>query len=161
MRKFLGKKIFVQIFAQLFAKKFGPTNLCANIFANICANFWRKNICAIICGKICTKIAQIFYGSYLVLGQDKEKMPIAEENKSKNGRLFGLVMARGRCWTGTWKRALEITGFLVDQGIKDLNFVRIFCQNDIISETWALPITVLFAVFTYAIVAAVFYNNDG
>ena len=57
-----------------------------------------------------------------VLDQDKEKMPKAEESKSKNRRLFGLVMARGRCWTGAWKRALEITGFLVDQGIKDLTF---------------------------------------
>ena len=57
-----------------------------------------------------------------ILDQDKEKMPKVEESKSKNGRLFGLVMARGRCWTGTWKRALEITGFLVDQGIRDLTF---------------------------------------
>ena len=81
-------------------------------------------------------------------------------------------MARGRCWTGAWKRALEITGFLVDQGIKDMtgrfllcikdpNFVRIFCQNEIVSETWALPITVLFAMVAYTVVAAVFYNNDG
>ena len=57
-----------------------------------------------------------------VLDQDKEKMQKVEESNSKNGRLFGLVMARGRCWTGTWKRALEITGFLVDQGIKDQTF---------------------------------------
>ena len=49
-------------------------------------------------------------------------MGVGEESNSKNGRLFGLVMARGRCWTGTWKRALEITGMLVDQGIKDLTF---------------------------------------
>ena len=97
-------------------------------------------------------------------------MPKGEESKSKNGRLFGLVMARGRCWNGAWKRALEITGFLVDQGIKgltfrelqkDLNFVRIFLQNETFSETWALPITVLFAMVAYAVVAAVFYNNDG
>ena len=90
-----------------------------------------------------------------------------EESKSKNGRLFGLVMARGRCCTGAWKRALEITGFLVDQGIKDLtfredlNFVSIFWQIEIVSETWALPITVLFAMVAYAVVAAIFYNNDG
>ena len=56
-----------------------------------------------------------------VLDQNKEKMPKLEENKTTNGRPFGLVMARGRCWTGAWKRALEITGFLVDQGIKDLS----------------------------------------
>ena len=56
------------------------------------------------------------------MDQDKEKMPKVEESKSKNGRLFGLAMARGRCLTGAWKRALEITGFLVDQGIKDLTF---------------------------------------
>ena len=57
-----------------------------------------------------------------VLDRDKEKMPKLEESKSKSGRLLGLVMARGRCWTGAWKRALEITGFLVDQGIKDQTF---------------------------------------
>ena len=57
-----------------------------------------------------------------VLDQNKEKIPKVEESKSKNERLLGLVMARGRCWTGAWKRALEITGFLVDQGIKDLTF---------------------------------------
>ena len=42
-----------------------------------------------------------------------------KKSKSKNGR---LALARGRCWTGAWKRSLEITGFLVDQGIKDLTF---------------------------------------
>ena len=57
-----------------------------------------------------------------ILDQDKEEMPKVEESKSKNGRLFWLVMARGRCWTGAWKRALEVTGFRVDQGIKDLTF---------------------------------------
>ena len=56
-----------------------------------------------------------------MLDQEKKEMPNVEESKSKNGRA-GLVMARGRCWTGTWKRALEITGFLVDQGIEDLTF---------------------------------------
>ena len=59
------------------------------------------------------------------MDQDKEEMPNVEESKSKNGRLSGLVMARGRCWTGTWKRALEITGFLVDQEIKDLTFLEL------------------------------------
>ena len=53
-----------------------------------------------------------------VLNQKKDKMPKLEESKTTNERLLGLVIARGRCLTGTWKRALEITGFLVDQGIK-------------------------------------------
>ena len=57
-----------------------------------------------------------------VLDQNNEKMPRVEENKTTNEKLFGLAMARGRCWTGAWKRALEITGFLVDQGIRDLTF---------------------------------------
>ena len=57
-----------------------------------------------------------------VLDQNNEKMPKLEESNSTNERLLGLVMARGRCWTGAWKRALEITGFLVDQGIKDRTF---------------------------------------
>ena len=49
-----------------------------------------------------------------VLDQNKEKMPKLEESKTTDERLLGLVIARGRCWTGAWKRALEITGFLVD-----------------------------------------------
>ena len=53
-----------------------------------------------------------------VLDQNNEKMPKLEESNSTNERLLGLVMARGRCWTGTWKRALEITGFLVNQRFK-------------------------------------------
>ena len=57
-----------------------------------------------------------------VLDQNKEKILKVEESNSTNERLLGLVMARGRCWTGAWKRALEITGFLVDQGIKDQTF---------------------------------------
>ena len=39
--------------------------------------------------------------------------------------------------------------------------MKLFFQNETISETWALPITVLLAVVAYAAVAAVFYNNDG
>ena len=39
--------------------------------------------------------------------------------------------------------------------------VKLFCQNEIDSETWALPITALFAIVAYAVVAAVFYNKDG
>ena len=46
-----------------------------------------------------------------ILDQDKEKTAKVEDSKSKKGTLVGLVMARGRCWTGAWKRALEITGF--------------------------------------------------
>ena len=46
------------------------------------------------------------------MDQDKEKTAKEKDSKSKKGRLVGLVMARGRCWTGAWKRALEITGFL-------------------------------------------------
>ena len=36
-----------------------------------------------------------------------------------------------------------------------------FFQNEVVSETWALPITILFAMVAYAVVASVFYNIDG
>ena len=62
----------------------------------------------------------------------------------------------GKCWTGTWRRTLEITGFLVNQRI---NHQTLFCKNNF-SESWALPITVLFAAVAYAAVAAIFYNRD-
>ena len=64
----------------------------------------------------------ILYPLPQALDQNNEKIPKLEESKTTNERLLGPVMARGRCWTGAWKRALEITGFLVDQGIKDLTF---------------------------------------
>ena len=44
---------------------------------------------------------------------------------------------------------------------EDLTFIRIFCQIEIVSETWALPITVLFAMVAYAVVAGIFYNIYG
>ena len=45
-----------------------------------------------------------------ILDQDKEKTAKVEDSKSNKGKLVGLVMAKERCWTGAWKRALEITG---------------------------------------------------
>ena len=54
-----------------------------------------------------------------ILDKDKEKTTKVEESKSKKGRLVELViMARGRCWTGAWKRVLEITGLFVYQVFK-------------------------------------------
>ena len=55
-----------------------------------------------------------------ILDQDKEKTAKEKDSKSKKGKLVGLVMARGRCWTGAWKRALEITGFLANRGFKSI-----------------------------------------
>ena len=89
--------------------------------------------------------------------QDKEEMP-----RAKTGKAIGLVMAtKGKCWTSTRKRALEFTGFLANQGFKYMNnYSKSFCQNEIVSEICVLPITVLLVVVAYAVVAAVFYNND-
>ena len=47
--------------------------------------------------------------------QDKEK------SKSKEGKLVRLLLAKGRCWTGTWQRALKTTGFLL---VKDRRFEK-------------------------------------
>ena len=73
-------------------------------------------------------------------------------------RVVGLAVARGKCWTGAWKKALRITGFL-DNKRFELNLKLLF-QNAIVSETLALPSTVLLAIVAYAVVAAVFYNSD-
>ena len=87
--------------------------------------------------------------------QDQERM---EGSQSTKERVVGLAVARGKCWTGTWKRALRITGFLNKQKYElNLKFLR---QNAILSETLALPSTVLLAIVAYAVVAAVFYNSD-
>ena len=53
-----------------------------------------------------------------ILDQDKEKTAKEKDSESKKGRLVGLVVARGRCWTGAWKRVLEITGLFVYQVFK-------------------------------------------
>ena len=37
---------------------------------------------------------------------------------------------------------------------------KIFVNNFNFVETWALPITVAFAVVAYAVLAAIFYNMD-
>ena len=38
--------------------------------------------------------------------------------------------------------------------------LKLLCQNAIVSETLALPSSVLLAIVAYAVVAAVFYNSD-
>ena len=81
-----------------------------------------------------------------------------EGSQSTKERVVGLAVARGKCWTGTWKRALRITGFL-DNRRFELNLKLLF-QNVIVSETLALPSAVLLAIVAYAVVAAVFYNSD-
>ena len=87
--------------------------------------------------------------------QDQERM---EGSQSTKERVVGLAVVRGKCWTGTWKRALRITGFLDNQRF-ELN-LKLLCQNAIVSETLALPSAVLLAIVAYAVVAAVFYNSD-
>ena len=71
---------------------------------------------------------------------------------------WGLEESLGNHRFCGWSRNQR---FDLSGAIKDLNFVRIFRQDEIFSETWALPITVLFAMVAYAVVAAIFYNNDG
>ena len=87
--------------------------------------------------------------------QDQER---TEGSQSTKERVVGLAVVRGKCWTGTWKRALRITG-LQDNQRFELN-LKLLCQNAIVSETLALPSAVLLAIVAYAVVAAVFYNSD-
>ena len=50
-----------------------------------------------------------------VIAKDQQhKEEEKTESKPKKENTGGLVIARGKCWTGTWRRALEITGFLVN-----------------------------------------------
>ena len=56
------------------------------------------------------------------------------------------------------EESLEDHRFLDNQRF-ELN-LKLLCQNAIVSETLALPSTVLLAIVAYAVVAAVFYNSD-
>ena len=66
-----------------------------------------------------------------------------------------LEVSDRSCTKGTWKRFFEVTGDILFQILsQECVWSKIFL------ETWALPVTVLFAVVAYAVLAAVFYDMD-
>ena len=75
---------------------------------------------------------------------DKRKMP-----RVKVTKCIGLVMAtKGGDAGRAPRRELETSGFLVNQGINYMTNDST-PSNEIVLETWALPITVLLAVVAY------------
>ena len=86
-------------------------------------------------------------------------MKKVEDKQSKASKVKEekLEVAGGKCWRGKWLSVLQVTGELkLGNQIGSLLFL---IQN--FSETWILPFAVLSAMVAYAIVAIVFYNNDG
>ena len=98
-------------------------------------------------------------------------MAIVEASKVKE-------VASGKCWKKIWMGILSVTGELVNCLPKTYLFIllrvlllslqilsdkAIFSHSNCkkIPETWILPITVLFAMVAYAVLAIVFYSNDG
>ena len=74
-------------------------------------------------------------------------------------------MSGGSCSKGTWRQFFEATGdnfvFIELLSLKVAQYSQdknTFVEN--LSRTWALPFTVLLAVVTYAVLAAVFFNMD-
>ena len=75
--------------------------------------------------------------------------PRQEEDAKSEGDLVYWTFhgyQGGRCWTP--RRELETSGFLVNQGINYMTNDST-PSNEIVLETWALPITVLLAVVAY------------
>ena len=97
----------------------------------------------------------------------KENRATVDASKAKEEN---LEVAGGKCWRGFWLSALNVTGEIFNQFPKDI-FLPVRAEEKeyvvpkpklkYISETWILPFAVLFAMVAYAVLAIVFYNNDG
>ena len=101
--------------------------------------------------------------------EGKENSAAVDANKAKEEN---LEVARGKCRRGFWLSALNATGKIFHQfPLKDIFLITVRAEEKecvvpkpklkYISETWILPFAVLFAMVAYAILAIVFYNNDG
>ena len=100
---------------------------------------------------------------------DKEKMTIIEASKVNK-----QVARGGKCWKNIWLGILSVTGELFNCQ-KHLHVVLHITYCILLKvllltlpftlpkfpETWILPITVLFAMGAYAVLAIAFYHNDG
>ena len=83
-----------------------------------------------------------------------------------------LEVAGGKCWRGKWLSALCFTGEIFNSFPLKVKFETVkvkesarelYCQQKFkyFSESWILPLAVLFATVAYVVLAIVFYNNDG
>ena len=98
--------------------------------------------------------------------EGKENRANVDASKAKEEN---LEVAGGKCWRGFWLSALNVTGEIFNQFPMKVIFVTIKTEEYLvpkpklkyISETWILPFAVLFAMVAYAVLAIVFYNNDG
>ena len=96
-----------------------------------------------------------------------------EENRvnvdASKAKEENLEVARGKCWRGFWLCALNITGEIFNQFPMKVIFITIKTEEYVdskpklkyFSETWILPFAVLSAMLAYAVLAIVFYNNNG
>ena len=90
--------------------------------------------------------------SYQVLTKGQQRRSSEANQPDKEGC---VEVSRGSCSKGSWRHFFEVTGNILFQILsQECVWSKIFL------ETWALPITVLFAVVAYAVLAAVFYDMD-
>ena len=94
--------------------------------------------------------------SYQVLTKGQQRLCSAANQPGKDKTKEGCEeVSRGSCSKGSWRHFFEVTGDILFQILsQECVWSKIFL------ETWALPITVLFAVVAYAVLAAVFYDMD-
>ena len=94
--------------------------------------------------------------SYQISTKDQQRRSSAASQPDKDKMKERCVeVSRGSCSKGSWRHFFEVTGNILFQMLsQECVWSKIFL------ETWALPITVLFAVVAYAVLAAVFYDMD-
>ena len=98
----------------------------------------------------------------------KENRATVDASKAKEEN---LEVAGGKCWRGFWLSALNVTGEIFNHFPMKVIFLTIKAEEKeyvvpkpklkYISEAWILPFAVLYAMVAYAVLATVFYNNDG
>ena len=97
--------------------------------------------------------------------EGKENTANVDGRKAKEEN---LELAEGKCLKGFWLSALNATGEIFNQFPMKVIFLivkfkRTSCKpkKKYFSETWILPSAVLLATVAYAVLAFVFYNNNG
>ena len=93
--------------------------------------------------------------------EGKENRATVDASKAKEEN---LEVAGQKCSRGKWLGVLNVTGEIFNCLPMKVILVTMQYESKVkkyISETWILPFAVLFAMVAYAVLAIVFYNNDG
>ena len=93
--------------------------------------------------------------------EGKENRATVDASKAKEEN---LEVAGQKCSRGKWLGVLNVTGEIFNCLPMKVILVTMQYESKVkkyISETLILPFVVLFAMVAYAVLAIVFYNNDG